>query len=182
MICLHPERGPLNRTILKLKFISPLWLRYQWQIVCYLENIRISKFHSDLSPNVLFILTDLSSPLSSFRLLFFSFFWLDPKEPKGQDLPKLQPHEAERWLAGKSSHRSYPNYIGCNAGEIRTNFQIFKVCNGQNSVISVLLILELLRLSLTWLSPWAGRRASLDSKSRILQNPGTVLYFFNCPT
>jgi hypothetical protein len=39
---------------------------------------------------------------------FSSFFWLDPKEPKGQDLPKLQPHQAEHWLAGKSSHRALP--------------------------------------------------------------------------
>ncbi|MDP3199573.1 MAG: hypothetical protein Q8M62_07085, partial [Algoriphagus sp.] len=32
----------------------------------------------------------------------------NPKEPKGQDLPKLPPHKAERWLAGKSSHRALP--------------------------------------------------------------------------
>jgi hypothetical protein len=46
-----------------------------------------------------------ASWFGSFLLLFF---WLDPKEPKGQDLPKLQLHKAERWLAGKSAHRTFP--------------------------------------------------------------------------
>jgi len=71
---------------------------------------------------------------------FSSFFWLDPKEPKGQDLPKLPPHEAERWPAGKSSHRAYPINIGCYESETPTNFQILIVSNGQNTVISILYV------------------------------------------
>jgi len=37
------------------------------------------------------------------------FFWLDPKEPKGQDAAKLQPRVAKRWLAAAPFHRAYLN-------------------------------------------------------------------------
>jgi hypothetical protein len=40
--------------------------------------------------------------------LFFSFFWLDPKEPKGQAAATLQPHGAGRWPAAASAHRALP--------------------------------------------------------------------------
>jgi hypothetical protein len=42
-----------------------------------------------------------------FPISFFPSFCLDAKGPKGQDLPKLHPHVAERRPAGKSSHRAY---------------------------------------------------------------------------
>jgi hypothetical protein len=40
---------------------------------------------------------------SYFKPLISLFFWLDPKEPKGQDTAKLQPHLAGRWLAAVSA-------------------------------------------------------------------------------
>ena len=52
--------------------------------------------------------------LTSFELLnsaketfSSSFFWLDPKEPKGQDTAKLQPHKAGHWPAAVSPPRAH---------------------------------------------------------------------------
>ena len=41
-------------------------------------------------------------------------FWLDPKGPKDQDLAKLPPHKAERWLAAKSSPAPIKGVFGDN--------------------------------------------------------------------
>jgi hypothetical protein len=48
----------------------------------------------------------LKKPISpaALKSFFSSFFWLDPKEPKGQDTAKLLPHKAGRWPAAVSAH------------------------------------------------------------------------------
>ena len=42
--------------------------------------------------------------IPAFESFLSTFFWLDPKEPKGQDTAKLLPHRAGRWPAAVSAH------------------------------------------------------------------------------
>ena len=53
------------------------------------------------------IFNGLIGVFDSFNITFFLFFWLDPKEPKGQDRAKTRVFEPES--AAASSYRTRPD-------------------------------------------------------------------------
>jgi len=68
--------------------------------------------------------------------LFSSFFWLDPKEPKGQDTAKLPPHKAGRWLAAVSSPAPIRIIFPCYTSErLGTHLPLFEICNLESTTV-----------------------------------------------
>jgi len=126
----------LNQDTFRTSQLS-LLSSHERQGMFYFENIKISNFYSGIK--IPFSLRQVKKAIEfGLAYSFSSFFWLDPKEPKGQDLPKLPPHKAERWLAGKSSHRALPINVLSKQLKFKRRSRISIGLGFKNPVISIL--------------------------------------------